>query len=171
VRHPRFGHAGFEIFCLRILICLMQNIKVWLWQCDGMERITDLSHDNGKSILELKMGVKEVCICIKNFACRTAVSMTWQCLLILSFLQCLRALIFIIVSIKRPELESSHSSPSRSEFGNGWSYYFTSQYKIKQWFWVKHRGIFTFVLILQYVKFVNIYLEAKCKTILNKLQN
>lgn len=73
--------------------------------------------------------------------------------------------------IKRPERESSHSSPTRNEFRSGWGYYFTSQYKIKQWFQVKHRGIFTFVLILKYVKFVDMYLEAKCKTILNTGQN
>lgn len=53
----------------------MQNIKVKSWQCDGMETVTNLSHDNGKDILKLKIGVKEGCICIQNVACRTVGSM------------------------------------------------------------------------------------------------
>jgi len=66
---------GSKSYCLRILVYLMQNIKIRLWQCNGMESVTNLSHDNGKDILELKMGVKEVCICIQNVACRTVGSM------------------------------------------------------------------------------------------------
>jgi len=72
------GMQGSKSYCLRILVYLMQNIKIRLWQCNGMESVTNLSHDNGKDILELKMGVKEVCICIQNVACRTVGSMMWQ---------------------------------------------------------------------------------------------
>lgn len=53
----------------------MQNIKGRLWQYDGMESATNLSHDNGKDVLKLKVGVKEGCICIQNIACMTAGSM------------------------------------------------------------------------------------------------
>jgi len=66
---------GSKSFRLRILVYLMQKIKVRLWQCDGMETVTNLSHDNGKDILRLKMGVKEGCICIQNVASRTVGSM------------------------------------------------------------------------------------------------
>jgi hypothetical protein len=66
---------GLKSFCLRILVYLMQNIKVRLWQCNGMENVTNLSHDNGKDMLKWKMGVKEICICIQNVASRTVGSM------------------------------------------------------------------------------------------------
>jgi len=66
---------GSKSFRLRILVYLMQNIKGRLWQYDGMESATNLSHDNGKDVLKLKVGVKEGCICIQNIACMTAGSM------------------------------------------------------------------------------------------------
>jgi hypothetical protein len=50
--------------------------------------------------------------------------------------------------VKRPGREPDHSSPSRAEVKNAWSYTSNPQYAFMAWCLVKHRHNFTFTFII-----------------------
>jgi hypothetical protein len=57
--------------------------------------------------------------------------------------------------VKEPQRKAHHSLPSSAEIKNAWSYVSTPPYVFMAWCLIKHRGNFTFAMLLQcYLTFI-----------------